>query len=56
MGTEGGYYYDRGTVRRAVMAHFAARGIPDTKRDALWWRWVKQKGYRAPNNGDGKHG
>jgi hypothetical protein len=52
MGAEGGYHYcdpHRMAVRKAVMAHFAARGIPDTKREGLWWRWVKQKGYRYPN-------
>jgi hypothetical protein len=51
MGHCGGYNYrnpEREAARRAVIAHFRARGIPSTRHEELWWRWVRQKGYRPP--------
>lgn len=53
----GGYYYvhpERAVARRAVIAHFRERGIPAERHDELWWRWVKQKGYRSPQRRNGE--
>lgn len=36
------------SVRRLVYAHFRARGIPEARHSELWFRWVAQKGMRAP--------
>jgi len=49
-----GYVYlhpERIAVRDAVFAHFKSRGVPQSRWYDLWFRWVRQKGMRAPNNG-----
>ena len=35
-------------VKRAVYAHYIARGCPDTKLSLMWERWLRTKGLRAP--------
>ena len=45
----GTYCFNASPIRAAVFAHYRARGVTsESKMAALWWRWVKAKGYRFP--------
>lgn len=52
-----GYIYScptKAAARQAVFTYFKIRGIPEKRWEELWWRWVKQKGYRPPVNQNGE--
>ena len=40
---------DKCGIWAAVVRHYRARGVPDSKINRVCYRWIAKNGWRAPN-------